>query len=532
MDVPNTDEVLMNFVNAMVSDNYIIDDDEIMNDEEFDDGFNRNTNIFEPDRRYDDVWDNWDDYEMNEEKLGVNVNKANEFLFQDVVTENELVEELKYLEKLKEIKLISARLERARNNSNAEKYFKNRPDLEFDTKWVSAVETPCVKNLAGAFRDYGVQFADNFGDWELMEDENNNVDTNSRSIEDIASFKARAIYEVTGLPCISSSTSFEIEPVPIDNSFSKNPRVLSGYKFNKVGEHIDQLTSVLLPLSEPTRKTRFVSCICFYDGEMEVYDYGVCEVDIYFCNSMRALIPINAAIYEMQKTLKMALGLEYHKWLLKKSIGGEGENYPVGSASLKLRDRVLKEARVLPNDIIDVSLFMDSMVDVDLMDECSAELAQRFLQYKPNKILTVATTGLAIAIPMAKYLQVPVVYARKERNVVMADTYQATYLSKTANQNRELIVSKAHLSPGDRILIVNVFLSSGSSQDALLRIVGDVPDAKVVGIAVLLEKAYESGRQFLSGFNIKIQSMVRVASIKNDIIRIMEEDGYEENENL
>jgi adenine/guanine phosphoribosyltransferase-like PRPP-binding protein len=47
------------------------------------------------------------------------------------------------------------------------------------------------------------------------------------------------------------------------------------------------------------------------------------------------------------------------------------------------------------------------------MDDCAKELAERFKDMKPTKILTVATTGLVIALPMAKYLQVPVVYARQ-----------------------------------------------------------------------------------------------------------------------
>lgn len=70
----------------------------------------------------------------------------------------------------------------------------------------------------------------------------------------------------------------------------------------------------------------------------------------------------------------------------------------MSSVSIKLRDRVLKEAKVLPNDIIDVSRFMDAYVDVDLMDECGEDLAERFMSDRPNKILTIATTGLVIAI--------------------------------------------------------------------------------------------------------------------------------------
>ena len=86
-----------------------------------------------------------------------------------------------------------------------------------------------------------------------------------------------------------------------------------------------------------------------------------------------------------------------------------------------------------------------------------------------------------------QYLQVPVVYARKERNVVMADTFSASFSSKTVGKNRELLVSKNHLHPKDRVLIVDDFLSSGASQEALLRIVGD-SQATAVGVGVLLEK--------------------------------------------
>ena len=153
--------------------------------------------------------------------------------------------------------------------------------------------------------------------------------------------------------------------------------------------------------------------------------------------------------------------------------------------------------------------------------------ADRFVQEKPTKILTVATTGLVIALPMAKYLQVPVVYARKERNVVMADTFKAGFASKTVGKNRELLVSKKHLDSKDRVLIVDDFLSSGASQEALLRILSDA-DAAAVGIAVLLEKVYESGRQSLSGCNIPIHSLCRVASVQDGVIQLLEEEGFEQ----
>jgi xanthine phosphoribosyltransferase len=147
------------------------------------------------------------------------------------------------------------------------------------------------------------------------------------------------------------------------------------------------------------------------------------------------------------------------------------------------------------------------------------------MKEKPTKILTIATTGLVIALPMAKYLQVPVVYARKERTAVMADTFQAGFASRTVGKNRELLVSTNHLDPEDRILVVDDFLSSGASQEALLRIISEA-EATAVGIGVLLEKSYESGRQSLSGFNIPIHSLCRVASVEGGTIQLVEEDGF------
>lgn len=127
---------------------------------------------------------------------------------------------------------------------------------------------------------------------------------------------------------------------------------------------------------------------------------------------------------------------------------------------------------------------------------------------------------------IAKYLQVPLVYARKSRSIVMADTFDAGYNSKTIGQDRQLLVSRDHLDEDDRVLIVDDFLSSGSSQEALLRIISEA-GATAVGVGVLLEKVYEAGRVSLSGFGLPIESVVRIASVKDGAIQLLEEDGYD-----
>ena len=449
-------------------------------------------------------------------------------------------EEEEYVTSLSSIAITSPRLENAAVNPKAEAFFKRPPDelQGFDTMWVAAIDEPCTQNLYGIFSNYGIQFADNFGDWEDGTEEDS-----QRSIEDIASYKARKVFQVTGLPCIASRTSFEVEPIrPEDlvdkndnrvpgpggkkgknQSQTKSPRAVTGYRFNDIGEHVDRVVQALLPFSEPTRVTRFRSCVCFYDGEIEIFEYGELDCDIYFSGSARTFIPMSSAINSMLKSCELALDLQYQKWLFSKVNTATGGYF--SDAGIKLRDRVLKEAKVLPNDIIDVSSFMDAFVDVDLMDQCGKDLAERFIKVKPSKILTVATTGLVIAIPMAKYLQVPLVYARKQRSVVMADTFDAGYNSKTIGQDRQLLVSKDHIDEEDRVLIVDDFLSSGSSQEALLRIVSEA-GATAVGVGVVLEKEYEAGRVSLSGYEVPVESVVRIVSVSEGVIQLHEDVGY------
>ena len=204
------------------------------------------------------------------------------------------------------------------------------------------------------------------------------------------------------------------------NSSSALTRIIE--TIQNIGQHVDHMVQALLPYSEPTRKTRFRSVVCYYDGEMELFEFGELDCDIYFSGrcgcglrtakqftnfrmskpatstgSMRTFIPMSSAINSMLKSLELALDLTYQSWLYSK-VNDSTAGGIYSEASIKLRDRILKEGRVLPNDIVDVSSFMDAFVDVNLMDECAQHLAERFSKTKPSKILTIATTGLVVAI--------------------------------------------------------------------------------------------------------------------------------------
>jgi hypothetical protein len=303
-----------------------------------------------------------------------------------------------FWERMSGCQVSSRRVQKLTNTQSpaAKEFYARPPDTfqGYDTMWVSAIENPCFKSLKGTFRNYGIEFADNFGDWQDTQVE---IDSLKFSVEDLASFKARRVYEATGLPCIASRSSFEVEPIPPVPSPGgpgappppggkaaaakgvTNPRVLSGYKINDIAMHVDYLCDALRPVSEPTRVTRITSCLCYYDGETEIFEHGVVDVDIHFASSFRTFIPMAAAINNLMKTCQYTFGLEFQSFAKKRfedAIAGGSSGSSIGRASVKLRDRVLKDGRILPNEIIDVSDFMDSQVDVNLMDECAKELVR------------------------------------------------------------------------------------------------------------------------------------------------------------
>ena len=78
-----------------------------------------------------------------------------------------------------------------------------------------------------------------------------------------------------------------------------------------------------------------------------------------------------------------------------------------------LKKRIEQEGKVLPGNIIQVSSFLNHMVDPILMHEIGKEFASIFKNQKPTKIMTVEASGIAMAGFTALELKVPFIIAKK-----------------------------------------------------------------------------------------------------------------------
>ena len=188
-----------------------------------------------------------------------------------------------------------------------------------------------------------------------------------------------------------------------------------------------------------------------------------------------------------------------------------------------LRKRIEEEGESLSGGILKVDNFINHQVDPMLMDACGKEFARLFADAQPSKVMTAEISGIAPALMTAKYLGLPVVYARKHKPITMPDTVYLTVApSHTKGRMVELIVSPEYLANGERVLIIDDFLASGATIAGLVRL-AETAGAKLVGIGALIEKTFEGGRELLTYLNVPIKALVPITSLDDGQIIFAED---------
>jgi xanthine phosphoribosyltransferase len=181
-----------------------------------------------------------------------------------------------------------------------------------------------------------------------------------------------------------------------------------------------------------------------------------------------------------------------------------------------LRERILCDGENLGRGILKVDSFINHQVDPALMLEAGRELAAHFANISATKVLTAEISGIAPALTTALALGVPLLYARKTKPVTMTDpVYVEAAPSHTKGVAVFLMCSPEFLTPDDRILIIDDFLASGQTINALVRMVQHA-DATLVGIGALIEKSFERGRTALEPLGVPLHALVTIDKMTDE----------------
>lgn len=186
-----------------------------------------------------------------------------------------------------------------------------------------------------------------------------------------------------------------------------------------------------------------------------------------------------------------------------------------------LKERIKREGQNLGRGILKIDSFLNHQVDALLLEAVGQAIAAQFAQVQPTRILTAEVSGIIPAVMAGKALgNIPVVYARKHKPITMQEpVYVDAAPSHTKGGEVLLMVSPEFLHEQDRVLIVDDFLATGKTIDALARIVHN-SGATLVGIAAVVEKSFESGRAVLSHWQVPIYSAAVITDMSNGRIEL------------
>ena len=178
-----------------------------------------------------------------------------------------------------------------------------------------------------------------------------------------------------------------------------------------------------------------------------------------------------------------------------------------------LEERIKKDGIIRPGNVLKVDSFLNHQMDIALLDEIGREFKRRFAGETITKVLTIESSGIAIAFPVAREFGVPLVFAKKSKSVnIEGDVYVAEVESFTHKKTNQVIVAKKFLSSEDRVLIIDDFLANGCALQGLISIV-DSADAEVVGCGIAVEKGFQEGGQRIRNLGYRLESLAIVESM-------------------
>ena len=188
-----------------------------------------------------------------------------------------------------------------------------------------------------------------------------------------------------------------------------------------------------------------------------------------------------------------------------------------------LKERIRREGKVLPGNIIKVDGFLNHRVDTKLLEALADEFAKYFDISKITMVLTAEASGIALATICAQKYGVPMLFAKKAKSDnIEGGLYQSEVFSYTYKKKVTLIVSHEWLHADDHVLIIDDFIAKGYAMRGLIDIVNKA-GATLAGIGVAVEKGFQDGGDSLRREGYPIKSLAIIDSVDDGVIRFRED---------
>jgi xanthine phosphoribosyltransferase len=181
-----------------------------------------------------------------------------------------------------------------------------------------------------------------------------------------------------------------------------------------------------------------------------------------------------------------------------------------------LQQRIVNEGIVKPGHVLKVDSFLNHQLDLSLIDQIGQEFHRRYADKPITKVLTIESSGIAIACSVAREFGVPVVVAKKSKSVnIDGEAYVAEVESYTHKRTMQVVVAKKFLNPQDRVLIVDDFMANGCAMQGLISIV-ESAEAIVEGLGVVIEKGFQEGGWRMRNLGYRLESLAIIDTMDAD----------------
>ena len=190
-----------------------------------------------------------------------------------------------------------------------------------------------------------------------------------------------------------------------------------------------------------------------------------------------------------------------------------------------LEEKILSDGVVKPGDILKIDNFLNHQLDVSIIRQIAIEMKRRFSDVEVNKVLTIESSGIAIATMLGNLYDVPVVFAKKSETANSTDDkYVSKAFSFTHKKMNSVFVSRPYLHPTDRVLIVDDFLADGQAVHSLIDLVRQA-GGEVAGIGIAVEKGQQKGGRLLreEGYRLESLAIIEEMDWQTQSIRFREQ---------
>ena len=190
-----------------------------------------------------------------------------------------------------------------------------------------------------------------------------------------------------------------------------------------------------------------------------------------------------------------------------------------------LEDRIRTEGVILPGGVLKVGSFLNQKIDTRLLRAMGDECVRLFGGEGVTKVLTVESSGIAIAAAAAMALDVPMLFAKKHQSSnVDGQILSSRAHSFTHNMDYNMVVSRDYLSAADHVLLADDFLANGAALRALTELVA-AAGASLAGAVVCIEKRFQGGGDALRALGLRVEALAMIERMDDGKIEFAHDSG-------